>query len=65
MNSRAELPIPDYDQVPVGSLSHRIRTLDAPALRKVIAYERAHAGRLHVLQTLEHRLDEVDSGATG
>ena len=62
MTTSADLPIPDYDHLPVGSLTHRIRTLDASGLRKVISYERAHAGRLNVLQVLEHRLDEVDSG---
>ncbi len=55
---RSELPIPDYDHLPEGSLTHRIRTLDAKGLRVIIAYEREHAGRLHVLQVLEHRLDQ-------
>jgi hypothetical protein len=63
MISRSELPIPDYDHLPEGSLTHRIRTLDADALRMIISYERAHADRLHVLQVLEHRLGQLDAGA--
>ena len=63
MTSRADLPIPDYDHLPEGSLTSRIRTLDADALRVVVAYERAHADRLHVLQVLEHRLEQLDAGA--
>jgi hypothetical protein len=63
MTSRSDLPIPDYDHLPEGSLTHRIRTLDADGLRVVLAYERAHAARLHVLQVLEHRLDQVEAGA--
>ncbi len=63
MTTRSELPIPDYDHLPEGSLTHRIRTLDADGLRAVMDYERAHAARLHVLQVLEHRLDQLEEGA--
>ena len=63
MTSRAELPIPDYDHLPEGSLSHRIRTLDAKALQALIEYERAHAHRVQVVQAMEHRLGELRDGA--
>jgi hypothetical protein len=63
MTSRAELPIPDYDHLPEGSLVHRIRTLDADALRTLLEYERSHAHRLQALQAMEHRLAALRDGA--
>jgi hypothetical protein len=63
MTSRSDLPIPDYDHLPEGSLTHRIRTLDADGVRVVLGYERAHAARLHVVQVLEHRLEQLEAGA--
>ncbi len=61
--TRSELPIPDYDHLPEGSLTHRIRTLDHDGLQMVTAYEREHAARPHVLQVLQHRLDQLAAGA--
>ncbi|WP_371673645.1 hypothetical protein OG985_41805 [Streptomyces sp. NBC_00289] len=57
------LPLPDYDHLPLGSLQHRIRTLDEPGLRTLIAYEEAHGNRLPVLQVLRTRLRELSEGA--
>lgn len=57
------LPLPDYDHLPLGSLQHRIRTLDEAGLREVLAYEEAHGHRLPVLQTLRNRLQELHEGA--
>ena len=59
----ATLPLPDYDHLPVGSLQHRIRTLDLEGLAAVATYEREHADRVQVLQMIEHRLDELRAGA--
>ncbi len=58
-----DLPLPDYDHLPVGTLAHRVRQLDAPALEKVLAYERAHGHRVPVLAVLEQRLEELRAGA--
>ncbi|WP_407319205.1 hypothetical protein UQW22_02175 [Isoptericola halotolerans] len=58
-----DLPLPDYDHLPVGTLAHRVRPLDAGALEKVIAYERSHGNRLPVLTVLEQRLEELRQGA--
>jgi hypothetical protein len=58
-----ELPLPDYDHLPTGSLEGRIRSLDAPALEQLVAYERAHGNRLPVVQLLERRLEAVAGGA--
>lgn len=57
------LPLPDYDHLPVGSLEHRIRTLDEAGVRDVLAYEEAHAHRLPVLELLRHRLGQLEHGA--
>jgi hypothetical protein len=58
------LPVPDYDHLPLGDLTHRIRSLDADALQTLLAYEREHADRLPVVQTLSARLEQVRSGAS-
>ncbi|GAA1976526.1 hypothetical protein GCM10009718_10960 [Isoptericola halotolerans] len=60
---RDDLPLPDYDHLPVGTLAHRVRQLDADGLEKVIAYERAHGRRVPVLTVLEQRLEELRAGA--
>ena len=59
-----DLPLPDYDHLPVGALQHRIRTLDTAALEQLLAYERAHADRLLVVQTMQVRLEELHAGAS-
>jgi hypothetical protein len=61
--SRDELPLPDYDHLPVGTLAHRVRSLDAPALEQVLAYERAHGNRMPVVTVLDQRLSELRDGA--
>ena len=63
MTERDDLPLPDYDHLPVGSLISRVRTLDADDLRTVLSYEKAHANRVQVVQALTHRLDDVEAGA--
>jgi len=59
-----DLPLPAYDHLPVGTLAHRVRQLDADGLEKILAYERAHGNRMPVLTVLQQRLDEVRQGAT-
>ena len=58
-----ELPLPDYDHLPLGSVTSRIRTLDLGGLETVLAYEKAHAHRLPVVQAIEHRLGQLRAGA--
>jgi hypothetical protein len=58
-----QLPLPDYDHLPIGSVESRIRTLDAAGVEAVLSYERAHGNRLPVLQVLEHRLNALREGA--
>lgn len=61
--ARDDLPLPDYDHLPLGSLTSRVRSLDADALEVLLAYERQHGARLPVVQMLETRLDAVRNGA--
>jgi hypothetical protein len=61
--SRDELPIPDYDHLPVTGLAHRIRSLESQEIETLLAYERAHADRLAVVQALEVRHRELADGA--
>lgn len=60
--TRAELPVPDYDHLPVGSLGHRIRSLEAEDVDVLRRYEEAHANRPAVLQILDHRLLDLAEG---
>jgi hypothetical protein len=57
-----ELPLPDYDNLPVGSIESRIRTLDVAGLRTLLDHEKEHADRPLVVQILERRLDALSSG---
>ena len=50
------LPLDDYDHLPVGSLTSRIRTLDADDLQTLLDYEQAHANRIQVVSAMQSRL---------
>src|SRR4051812_7480811 len=58
-----ELPLPDYDHLPIGSLEGRIRSLDADALQALLDYEHAHGDRLPVVQVPGGRRPAVRDGA--
>ena len=62
--TRHQLPLPDYDELPLGALRHRMRALSAAEVRQLQEHERAHAHRIHVLELLSSRLDELEHGAT-
>jgi hypothetical protein len=61
--SHDDVPLPDYDHLPLGTLQHRIRTLTLDELTTVMAYEEAHGHRLPVLETMRARLKELQDGA--
>ena len=61
--SRDDLPLPDYDHLPTGSLQSRIRSLDSEGVRQLLAYEQNHGNRLPVVQILQSRLQMLDGGA--
>jgi hypothetical protein len=63
MTERDDLPLPDYDHLPVGSLTSRIRTLGSAELTTLLEYERSHANRVQVVSAMEHRLADVKDGA--
>jgi hypothetical protein len=63
MTEHDQLPLPDYDHLPVDGLASRIRTLDAAGLETVLEYERAHANRLQVVTIMENRLTALREGA--
>ncbi len=60
---RNDLPLPDFDHLPLGALPSRIHPLDASGVTQLLAYERAHGNRLPVVLVLERRLQALDSGA--
>ena len=55
----AEPPLPGYDDLSLPSLRARLRTLDAPAIEAMLAYEKAHARRNDVTAMLERRLAKI------
>lgn len=61
--SRPDLPLPGFDQLPLGDVRHRVRSLDQGELRTLIEHEHEHGNRAPVLALLEARLDELDRGA--
>jgi hypothetical protein len=64
MSDHDELPLPDYDQLPQGSLMHRLRALTEDELQRIREYEQAHADRPAVLQLIDARLAQLASGET-
>jgi hypothetical protein len=58
-----DLPMPDYDHLPVGSLTSRIRALSAEDLTTLLDYERGHANRIQVVSAMESRLSALKNGA--
>lgn len=58
-----DLPLPDYDHLPEGTLQARVRALDPDGVGQLLAYEKEHANRLPVVQLLESRLSELEQGA--
>ena len=59
----SDLPLPDYDHLALGDLTTRIRSLAAPQVEALLAFERAHAHRAPVVQVLGARLDQLAAGA--
>ncbi|WP_411374161.1 hypothetical protein ACLH0K_14005 [Arthrobacter sp. MPF02] len=58
-----DLPLPDYDHLPVGTLPSRISGLGEADVAQLISYEKAHGNRLPILQILEKRLHDLQGGA--
>ncbi|MET9290738.1 hypothetical protein [Streptomyces sp. NPDC003077] len=58
------LPLADFDELPVGELEHRIRSLTSGELEELLRHERAHADRAAVVQLLTARLGQLERGGT-
>ena len=58
-----DLPLPDYDQLPLTELRHRIRMLEEGQLRMLFEYETEHGNRIPVLELMHARLRELTHGA--
>ena len=63
MTSHDELPLPDYDHLPIAALAQRVRTLDANGVQTLLTYEGEHGDRLPVTEVLRARLAELEQGA--
>ncbi|QUH03234.1 hypothetical protein HUO13_22525 [Saccharopolyspora erythraea] len=57
------LPLPDYDELPIGQLRHRIRSLQPEQVRELLEHEQRHGHRLPVEELLTARLQELEEGA--
>ncbi|WP_374984184.1 hypothetical protein [Streptomyces fradiae] len=60
---RFALPLPDFDELPVGALESRIRSLRPDELDRLLEYEEEHAGRPQVVQLITSRRRRLDEGA--
>ena len=58
-----DLPLADYDQLSLGDLRGRIRSLEEGQLRMLFDHESAHGNRIPVLEVLHARLNELHHGA--
>ncbi|SLK13955.1 hypothetical protein [Arthrobacter sp. P2b] len=58
-----DLPLPDYDHLPAGTLPTRISGLEEADVAQLVSYEKAHGNRLPILQILEKRLQDLQGGA--
>ena len=59
--SREELPIPDFDNISIGSLRARLKPLSVEQLVALREWEQAHANRLNVITTLDNRIAKLGS----
>jgi hypothetical protein len=59
--SADDLPIPDFDNVSIGSLRARLRSLAVEDLVRLREWEKAHANRLPVLTLLDNRIAKVSA----
>lgn len=61
--SRDELPIPDFDNITLGSLRARLRSLSVEDLVTLREWEQAHAHRLPVVTLLDNRIAKLAAEA--
>jgi hypothetical protein len=61
--SRDDLPIPDFDNISIGSLRARLRSLSVEQLVVLRDWEQQHANRLQVITTLDNRIAKVSENS--
>lgn len=61
--SRDELPLPDFDHIPLATLPTRIHPLDEAGVSQLLEWERRHGNRLPVTVVLEARIEALRGGA--
>ena len=65
-SSRDELPIADFDNISIGSLRARLRSLSVEQLVVLREWETEHANRLNVITTLDNRIAKLgEASASG
>ncbi|MFH8573970.1 hypothetical protein [Streptomyces sp. NPDC017993] len=57
------LPLADFDQLSLGALESRIRSLSSGQLEKLLHHESGHANRVPVVEVLRARIDQLAAGA--
>lgn len=62
---RSDLPIQDFDNISLGSLRARLRSLSVEELVTLREWEQAHAQRLPVLTTLANRIAKLADSPQG
>ncbi|MBA8824792.1 hypothetical protein FHX42_002139 [Saccharopolyspora lacisalsi] len=62
--SEPNLPLANYDELPLATLGHRIRSLTEEEIQQLLDHEREHANRVHVIEVLTSRMDELRRGAS-
>ena len=62
MTEKTDLPLPDYDHLPLGTLETRLHALDEAGVAALLDHEKAHGDRLPVVQLLEARLGRLRDG---
>jgi hypothetical protein len=63
--TRDELPIPDFDNISLGSLRARLKKLTVEQLVVLREWEQAHANRLPVITSLDNRIAKVTAESQG
>ncbi|KQQ22006.1 hypothetical protein ASF48_01885 [Rathayibacter sp. Leaf299] len=61
--SREDLPLPDWNDIPLGTVAERIRPLDEEGVVALLSYEEAHGDRAPITTILRSRLAQLREGA--
>jgi hypothetical protein len=56
-----DLPLPDFDNISIGSLRARLRNLTVEELETLLAWEQEHANRVQVVTLLSNRIHKVSA----